>query len=136
MIDVTFLLLAFFVVVSNMDPQKAMALPKASYGESVPDKSCVTLLVTPDETGDGYVVYKGKSMNDEDRLSSTEPEDQEAEIGDFVDNDLSQFPGKTAIMIKAEGDVKTGVVEMVKRGVSRAELAETRQIFVGVEEER
>ena len=30
MIDVTFLLLAFFVVVSRMDPQSAVDLPKAS----------------------------------------------------------------------------------------------------------
>ena len=35
MIDVTFLLLAFFVVVSKMDPQAAVDLPKASYGDSI-----------------------------------------------------------------------------------------------------
>ena len=36
MIDITFLLLAFFVVASKMDPQAAIELPKASYGVSVP----------------------------------------------------------------------------------------------------
>ena len=38
MIDVTFLLLAFFVVVSKMDPSASVALPIASYGQSVQEK--------------------------------------------------------------------------------------------------
>ncbi len=63
MIDVTFLLLAFFVVVSRMDPQAAVALPMASYGDSIQDKEAVTLIVVLDEaTGEKAEIYKGRSM--------------------------------------------------------------------------
>ena len=43
MIDVTFLLLAFFVVVSKMDPQAAVDLPRASYGASTVSYTHLTL---------------------------------------------------------------------------------------------
>lgn len=136
MIDVTFLLLAFFVVVSNMDPQKALDLPVASYGETIADKNSVVLLVTPDESGSGHLIYKGRSKSDDTLVGSGTPRDQENEIGDFVENDLSNSPEKKSILIKAEGDVKTGTVQLVKRGVGRSQLAKTREIYVGVEEER
>ena len=136
MIDVTFLLLAFFVVVSRMDPQANVALPKASFGFSVPDKNCVTLVVTLDNSGEGFNCFLGRSMKPDSRIPAGAPEDQEAFIGDYVENELSRHPQKTAILIKAEGEVKTGAVELVKRGVAQSELAKTRQIFVGVEEEQ
>ena len=136
MIDVTFLLLAFFVVVSRMDPQVAVALPLASYGESVPDKNCVTLIVVMDESGEKTEIYKGRSMADDTKVADGDEESQEDSITEYVENELSSHPTKTAILIKAEGSVKTGMVELVKRGVSRSELAETRKIYVGIEAEQ
>ena len=50
MIDVVFLLLAFFVVVSKMDPTTAVDLPKAQYGFAVPEKNCVVFVVTQGAT--------------------------------------------------------------------------------------
>lgn len=136
MIDVTFLLLAFFVVVSRMDPQAAVDLPKASFGFSIPDKNCVTLVVTAAETPDGFEIYKGRSMRGDTRLAPGDPENQETEIGDFVEQELSAHPQKEAILIKAEGDVKTGAVQLAKRGVAQSALAQNRVIYVGVEEVR
>ena len=136
MIDVTFLLLAFFVVVSRMDPQAAVDLPKASFGFSVPDKNCVTLVVTAADNADGFEVYKGRSMRGDTRVAAGDPIDQETEIGDFVEQQLSAHPQKEAVLIKAEGDVKTGAVELVKRGVAQSGLAQNRLIYVGVEEVR
>ena len=57
-------------------------------------------------------------------------------MGDFVDNEFSRFPEKTAVLIKAEGDIATRTVELIKRGIARSELAKTRNLYVGVEEER
>ncbi|MEM7783495.1 MAG: biopolymer transporter ExbD [Planctomycetota bacterium] len=137
MIDVTFLLLAFFVVVSKMDPQAAVPLPKASYGESIPDKNCVTLIVVNDKDDSSkYVIYKGKSMNDDDKVSEGDEDAQMEEVGEFVENQLVEYPTKSAILIKAGGDVKTGIVELVKKGVSKSELGKTRQLFIGIEEEQ
>jgi len=75
MIDITFLLLAFFVVVSKMDPQQAVDLPRATFGVSVQD-------------------------------------------------------------IKAEGNVKVGLVETVRKGIAQAELSESRKLYAGIKEEQ
>jgi biopolymer transport protein TolR len=136
MIDVTFLLLAFFVVVSHMDPQAAVDLPPASFGVSVPDKECVTLVLTVAESGEGYEIYTGRSMGEDSKIPQGDEEAYETAIGDYVENELSAFPTKTSVLIKAEGDVTTGSVELVKRGIAQSELAKTREIFVGVEEEQ
>ena len=137
MIDVTFLLLAFFVVVSRMDPQAAVPLPMASYGESIQDKEAVTLIVVLDkETGETVEIYKGRSMADDTKVPAGDEEVQEANIGEYVEQELSRYPTKKAILIKAEGKVKTGMVEMVKRGIAQSELASSRKIYVGIEEEQ
>lgn len=134
MIDITFLLLAFFVVTSKMDPQAAIDLPKASYGEEVPDQASVTLLITREEGSDAYTIFKGKS--DKNPVSATEPDAQEEEIAAYVEEDLAAHPEKTTILIKAAGNVTTGTVEMVRRAVSTPEMAKDRKIYVGVEEEQ
>lgn len=133
MIDITFLLLAFFVVASKMDPQAAIELPKASYGVSVPEKAAVTLLVNIDEAGQ-YKIFKGKSENNP--VTATDPEGIEDEIASFVQNQLGANPEKTSILIKAAGEVKTGTVEMVRRGVAGSEMATERTVYVGVKEEQ
>ena len=53
MIDITFLLLAFFVVVSKMDPQQAVDLPSATVGEAVQDKDSVILIIGKSKGWDG-----------------------------------------------------------------------------------
>jgi len=137
MIDVTFLLLAFFVVVSKMDPQAAVELPKASYGEAIQDKSAVTLIVVLDQDDkDKIAIFKGRSMGDDTKVADGDEETQEEEIAAYVENELSTYPTKEAILIKAAGKVKTGMVEMVKRGVNQSDLAKSRRIFVGIEEEQ
>lgn len=137
MIDVTFLLLAFFVVVSKMDPQAAVDLPVASYGASIQDKSAVTLIVVLDkDDSDKVAIFKGPSMDGDTKISSVDPEAAEEEIGAYVENELSTHPTKEAVLIKAEGKVKTGMVQMVKRGVAQSELAKSRKIYVGIEEEQ
>jgi len=137
MIDVTFLLLAFFVVVSKMDPQAAVDLPRASYGASIQDKNAVTLIVVLDKDDTEKVaIFKGPTMGKDTRISDADTEVQEEEIAVYVENELSAHPTKDAILIKAGGKVRTGMVEMVKRGVSQSELALSRKIYVGIEEEQ
>ncbi len=137
MIDVTFLLLAFFVVVSRMDPQAAVALPMASYGDSIQDKEAVTLIVVlNDEDSKIVEIYKGRSMGEDTLVAPGDEEAQETEIGEYVESELSAHPTKTSILIKAEGQVKTGMVQLVKRGIAQSELAQSRKIYVGIEAEQ
>ena len=109
----------------------------ASYGDSIQDKEAVTLIVVLDEaTGEKVEVYKGRSMADDTKVPPGDEDSQETNIGEYVENQLSSHPTKNAILIKAEGDVKTGMVEMVKRGIAQSELAKTRKIYVGIEAEQ
>lgn len=139
MIDVTFLLLAFFVVVSKMDPQAAVPLPMASYGQSISEKNAVTLIVVVDKSNsDKALIYKGTAMTDETLVAEGEAEAQEQDIADFVENELFANPTKNAVIIKASGRCKTRMVELVKRGVSKSELAraDSRKLYIGIEEEQ
>ena len=133
MIDITFLLLAFFVMVSKMDPQLPVKLPPALNGDVVPEKNCVVLVILKGDGDDDYKIYKGRTKDESAVITATEPIDQEAEIAEFVENELSRNPKIQAVLIKAEGDVKTGAVETVKRGIAGSALGVTRQLFVAVE---
>ena len=134
MIDITFLLLAFFVVVSKMDPTTAVDLPEASDGLAIPEKNCVVFVVTTGATPEDALIFKGRGKDDASMIPDGDPPEQEAMVADFVDEELRARPEVTSILIKAEGDVRTGAVELVKRGISGSELGKDRDIYVGVEE--
>ena len=138
MIDVTFLLLAFFVVVSKMDPQANVPLPVASFGYSAKEKECVTIILTVDESGDVPNIFLGTSMEDDELVPPGDEDDRQQFIADYVENELTQDPSKNAVLIKAAGNCKTGMVEMVKLGVARSTLAtaDERKVYVGIEEEQ
>src|SRR5690242_4485048 len=57
MIDVTFLLLIFFLVSSQRDPQEAVNLPPAEYGEGVGTKQSVTISVAAGDRPGSALVY-------------------------------------------------------------------------------
>ena len=135
MIDVTFLLLAFLGVGSKMDPQASMKLPQANMNDAVADKNAVVLLmIAGDETGKSYSVYKGTTKDDAMTIPVEDSEVLEEEVGDFVEGEFSQYPTKRAVLIKAEGNVRTGAVESVKRGVARSALAQEKEIHIAVQE--
>ena len=151
MIDVTFLLLAFFVVVSKMDPQASVPLPKASYGVAISDKECVTLIMAFGEfEGTSFIktgkdvdtkdmtpkIFLGVKMNQDSAVPDGEEEGQKEAIGDYVENEFANYPLKKFVLVKAAGNCKTGSVELVKQGVIRSQLALDREIYVGIEEEQ
>ena len=138
MIDVTFLLLAFFVVVSKMDPQANVPLPMASVGTSISEKDCVTIIMTVDESGEKPNIFLGTRMKEEELVPAGDEDDQKEFIGDYVESQLTDNPSKYAVLIKAAGNCKTGMVEMVKKGVAQSKLAtaEDRKVYVGIEEEQ
>ncbi len=133
MIDITFLLLAFFVMVSKMDPQMAVKLPQALNGDVIPEKNCVVLVILKGEGDDDFSIYKGLSKSDANKVTGDDPVEQEEQIAEYVEETLSRNPKIQAVLIKAEGEVTTGAVETAKRGVAGSELGLTRQLYVGVE---
>lgn len=135
MIDIVFLLLSFFVVGSKIDPQFALDLPFAVSGENISDRVSVAIVVKKKEGATGqFEVYKGASTDPSAMIQETDPLQIEQEIAEYVEVELSRHPDFQAVLIKAEGEVTTGVVQIVKRGVSMSEMAKTRRIFLAVKE--
>ena len=135
MIDITSLLLAFFVVVSKMDAQIPVSMPKASSGGAIAEENCVVLVVTTESAGGESKIYKGQSTDTSALVSAESVLDKEAEIGEFVENEISNRPTVEAILIKADGNVRAGDIELIKRGIAGSDLALNRRVFFGVEEE-
>jgi len=139
MIDIVFLLLIFFLVASVPDPQVAADLPRARHGKGVDKRTSV--VVTVKDLGDGQAeVYLGNGKRG-DLLPET-PEDQEAVIRKAVagqtvallpdDPDVQQdvirravlegnkHQGKTAVLVKGEKQVPSGVIARVSKAVGSA----------------
>src|SRR6188768_1936042 len=68
MIDMTFLLLIFFIVTSKMGPKAGIELPPAKHGTAAVEKNNVILTVGP---GDSFArVYRGESLDSQDAFSA------------------------------------------------------------------
>jgi hypothetical protein len=82
-----------------------------------------------------FEIYKGDTSDNPTALiRETDPLAIEAEVADYVEKEFSRHPEFQAVLIKAEGEVTTGIVQTVKRGVSMSEMAKTRRIFLAVKE--
>ena len=92
-------------------------------------------LVIDEGAGTDYKIYKGRNPNPDALIPNVDTDEQETEIGRYIDNELSADPTKEMILIKADADVRTRIVQLVKRGVDKAELAENKRIYVGIKEE-
>jgi len=135
MIDITFLLLAFFVVMSKMDPKKNVTLPVSEVAANNPEKDCVII----------YVDYEGDSTDGDanvfigpggDQLLSGTSEEIGNQITEYVNEAFIQKPELDYILIKANGDAKNGLIERVKTAAVRAAAAKDKQLLIGVENKK
>ena len=117
MIDITFLLLIFFLVCSTANVQSAVELPPARHGTGVSDRTSVVLTVA-DRGGPGpALVYladgkKGNPLPDDEDLRA-------AEITQAVEQGMQE--GKSTVLVKAEKGVKHGDVWRVETAVGQVE---------------
>jgi len=98
MIDITFLLLVFFLVASHPDAQKAVDLPKAQYGEGVSSRTSTIITVAAPPSSGGALVF----LND-GKLGTPLPQDATAQaeaIRQYVESGL--LAGRNHVLIKAE----------------------------------
>lgn len=131
MIDVTFLLLIFFIVASKMDPQKAIDLPSAQHGLPVAAKSAATLIVAKG-SGDDVIIYKGASKDPQNRVTG-ELAAQDEQIEQFVADQIHGAPPKRNVLIMAEKGIHYRHVDRVARAASR--VMEDELLYVAVLEE-
>ncbi|QEG35588.1 ExbD/TolR family protein [Bythopirellula goksoeyrii] len=128
MIDITFLLLIFFLVCSTPDQKTAIELPKAKYGKGVGERNSVIITVS-DEGIDNAPVYLGDGKIDSARLTD-DPDEQGDLIVEAVEKGR-QEENKENVVIKADRNVAYREVARVVKAVSRVEGA---KIFLAVME--
>ena len=131
MIDITFLLLIFFLVASRLDSQADVKLPPARHGSSASIQASVILTIA---LGDGKeaLVYKGDGTQQENLLKATDLEDQENEIADFVRTGLESSPPKESIIIKAEKGIQHREVARVAQAVGTVDAVHENGIQLHV----
>lgn len=133
MIDVTFLLLIFFIVASRMDPQMAVDMPSAKHGSTVAEKAAAVIVVERTDAEEPNV-YLGNSKDPEKRLSGS-LEEQENQIAEYVDGELHGDVPKTAVLIKAEQGIKFRYIDRVSKAASRSMEPEMR-LHIGIIEQQ
>ncbi len=101
MIDMTFLLLIFFLVTSVPDVQKALALPTARHGVAVDHRSAVVLSLADAGPKSPAQIFLGDGREGAP-LAGTAVQQAEA-IAQAVREGL--LSGKTSVLIKAEKGV-------------------------------
>lgn len=126
MIDITFLLLIFFLVSSKMTAEQAVELPKARHGNLVAGKEGV-IVIMKRGSGDQAQVLKA----DGDPFSA-DIEEQNDEIAEYVRAGLDA--GKKHVIIRAEGAVRHGEVNRISGAISES-LEEGTLINIAVMEQ-
>jgi biopolymer transport protein ExbD len=129
MIDITFLLLIFFIVAARLDQQAPVKLPMARHGTAVSLKSSVILTLAKG-SGPTAEVYLSDGKSPDRLLAGGDLEAQTAAITDFVAQELAA--GKETVLIKAEKDVRHRDVARVSRAVGKVR----KDLYVAVMEEQ
>ncbi len=102
MIDITFLLLIFFLVASVPDSQTAVQLPSARFGKGVDPKICFVVTIAEGATPGTALVYIGDGKVGEPL--STDISEQEQELQKAVEEGFADG-SKSAFLVKAEKGV-------------------------------
>ena len=120
MIDITFLLLIFFLVASKLDTQADVALPPARHGTAASTQASVILTIAQGD-GEQALVYKGDGTREADLVQATDLADQENEIAAYVRQGLNVTPPKKNVIIKAEKGIQHREVSRVAQAVGSVE---------------
>ena len=119
MIDVTFLLLIFFMVSSTMQSTPAIDLPPAAHSKGVTvSSSTVVTVMAPTGSESSARILLGDGVGNE-----ATP----AELRRYLEE--QQRAGLQRVVVKAEGDVPHGVVDEVAKTVKSVEGLE---LYLGV----
>lgn len=112
MIDITFLLLIFFVVCSKMDPTQMAPIPNADQGLSISAKNSAVIFVEPG--GKDKVIVKDITQ----REFSTDEDTRTGEIIEYVTKELKSTStrfDKKYVMIMSDGEVPVREISKIRR---------------------
>lgn len=120
MIDITFLLLIYFLVAAKIEEQASVELPPAQHGEDVSSKNSIILTIVK---GDDFAkVYRGNAAGNESIFKGSTMEEQEEQIRLYVAQGIAGDKPFTSpqnkIFIKAEKGLKQREVARVIKALS------------------
>ena len=121
MIDVTFLLLIFFMVTSTMKPEAAITLPPAKHGVGTDTAKTVVITIMMEGDQPKVVCADGEG-----------PEASMEDVAAYVKDGLSA--GKTSLLIKPDRNVPNGLIMEVARAA--ADENEGLKYFFAVREKK
>ena len=129
MIDITFLLLIFFVVCSKMDPTQMGKIPEAQNGIAISAKESAVVFIEP--AGKDKVILK---RIDGTEFSSDE-ETQTTELIEYITEELKTTRGeeKNHVMIMGDGEVAVGEVTRVQKIIGDA-FEDISSTYIAVKE--
>lgn len=141
MIDITFLLLIFFIVNSNLQQQTAADMPQAKHGTTVSSVDSAVITMTASEAEGKAVVYLADGITPEARAEENDLNRQEEEITEYVERSFAGTAGssvpKRHLLIKADGKVPYGEVERVALAATRSGVVDTvERLYLGVQEKQ
>lgn len=117
MIDITFLLLIFFLVASIPDPQNAVDLARARHGQGVSKRTSFFVTIAERDGPGSALVYLGDGKSGE--LLPDDPAAQEERIAAEVETAFHE--GKSNVLVKAERGVREGDVLRITAAAGRVE---------------
>ncbi len=127
LIDITFLLLIFFIVTSKLANEVTQPLPIARHGQLVATDKSIIICVRGGR-GDTAIVTRKDGT-----LFSVNPDQQAAEIEEYIQQGFNT--GMTDVLIRADGSVPNGEINRIKEIVSD-NLEEGALISFGVMHEQ
>lgn len=130
MIDITFLLLIFFVVCSTMDPTKIGTIPEADNGLAIAAKNSAVIFINPG-SGDSVVL----SQFDGTEFSRDE-DAQASEIIEYITGELEKASGasKQQVMLFGDANVKVGQVTRIQKIIGDA-FEDINSTYIAVKEQ-
>jgi biopolymer transport protein ExbD len=119
MIDMTFLLLIFFLVAGKLDVAANVQLPAARYGKPVVEKTSVIVTLAAGEAGKA-IAYRGNGIADETKVNSSDLAAQEEEVAAYVEKEMGAA-NKENVLIKAAKGLKHREVARFAKAATRHE---------------
>lgn len=130
MIDITFLLLIFFVVASKMDPTQTGMIPEADHGIAVSAKDSAVIFIEPG-TGDSVILTRIDGTE-----FSTDEETQATEIIEYITSELEKSinRNKNQVMLIGDAEVRVGEVTRVQKVIGDA-FEDIESTYIAVKEQ-
>ena len=130
MIDITFLLLIFFIVCSTMDPTKIGTIPEADNGLAIAAKNSAVIFINPG-SGDEVILSRMDGTN-----FSADEDAQATEIIEYITEELEKSLGasKQHVMLFGDANVEVGKVTRIQKIIGDA-FEDLDSTYIAVKEQ-